>query len=164
MIDHTHLLSRFGISFPDFSRILAIKRESETATLPARATPGAIGYDVYADIPDFQAFPMRIMAGARKLVPLGFSMACPPGTYGRLAPRSGLALKQGVHVMAGVIDPDYRGVVHVLLLNTSGQIVEIKHADRVAQLILECAMRVSMCEVQVLPDTARGEGGFGSTG
>jgi dUTP pyrophosphatase len=144
--------------------ILAVRRESRTALLPRRATEHSIGYDVFADIPDHPNG-LIIPPGQRKLIPLGFSLACPFHTYGRLAPRSGLAVKEGVHVMAGVIDPDYRGEVKVLLLNTSDQPVTILHATRVAQLILEVA-RVLPVEEREEPwaVTQRGAQGFGSTG
>lgn len=142
---------------------LLIKRESATAILPSRATEGSIGYDVHADLPGYPNG-LIIPAGCRKLIPLGFSMQMPPGVYGRLAPRSGLSVKHGIHVMAGVIDPDYRGEVHALLLNTGHGPVTIRHQDRVAQLILERAFVANVKEVSSIPGTERGEGGFGSTG
>lgn len=142
---------------------LLVKRLTYDATVPIRATPGSIGYDVFACLPSYTngiIVPVR----GRKLIPLGFSMHPPAGTYGRLAPRSGLAHKQGIHVMAGVIDPDYRGEVHALLLNTGDQPVYIKHGDRVAQLILEQAVIAPVVEVNDLDATERGSDGFGSTG
>jgi len=147
----------------NLARALLVQRRSETAAMPARATPGAIGYDVFADLPNYPNG-LVIPAGCRKLIPLGFSMRCPDGTYGRLAPRSGLALKKGIDVLAGVIDQDYRGVVHVLLANTSHAPVTIDHGERCAQLILERAEIAPVTEVDNLPDAIRGEGGFGSTG
>jgi dUTP pyrophosphatase len=147
----------------DLTHTFQVKRESPSATMPVRATPGSIGYDVCADLP---AYPngLLIPAGCRKLVPLGFSMACPPNTYGRLAPRSGLSVKKGIHIMAGVVDPDYRGIVQALLLNTGHDAVVIQHGERCAQLILEHAVVAPVVLVDNLPDTARGNGGFGSTG
>jgi dUTP pyrophosphatase len=145
------------------ARRLCIQRTSETTTLPTRASEGAIGYDVYADLP---AYPngLLIPAGCRKLVPLGFAMTCPQGTYGRLAPRSGLSVKKGIHVMAGVVDPDYRGTVHALLLNCGHDAVVIEHGERCAQLILEQAVVAPIRIVDSLSDTERGLKGFGSTG
>lgn len=140
---------------------LLIKRLSEDTPIPVRATPGSIGYDVFACL--LQQGHV-IPTGCRSLIPLGFAMHPPAGTYGRLAPRSGLAHKQGIHVMAGVIDPDYRGEVHVLLLNTGDQPVYIKHGDRIAQLILERAVIAPVVEVNDLVLTERGADGFGSTG
>jgi dUTP pyrophosphatase len=98
------------------------------------------------------------------MVPLGFSMMPPAGTYGRLAPRSGLALKNGLHVLAGVIDPDYTGLVSVILLNTDYQAYRVTHHDRVCQMILEYACVAEIEEVSILTLTDRASGGFGSTG
>jgi len=142
---------------------LSVMRTSTTGQLPVRSSSGAIGYDVYADLP-FHTEGLLLPSGKRKLISLGFAMVCPPMCYGRLAPRSGLSVKAGIHVMAGVIDPDYRGEVKVLLLNTGSEPVTIRHGDRVAQLILEMAAVLDIEEKETLTDTARGAGGFGSTG
>ena len=91
-------------------------------------------------------------------------MACPEGTYGRVAPRSGLALKHSIDVGAGVIDADYRGEVGVILFNFGTKDFEIKEGDRIAQLVLEKIELSEVLEVQELDETVRGEGGFGSTG
>ena len=92
------------------------------------------------------------------------SIAIPKDTYARIAPRSGLAWKHFIDVGAGVVDYDYRGNVGVILFNHSDVDFEIKHGDRVAQLILERITTPEVLEVEDLDDTARGAGGFGSTG
>lgn len=88
----------------------------------------------------------------------------PSGTYGRVAPRSGLAAKSGIDVGAGVIDADYRGELKVVLFNHSDENVDIKPGDRIAQLVLERIARPSVADVADLDDTERASGGFGSTG
>lgn len=99
------------------------------------------------------------------MVPTDLSIACPPGTYARIAPRSGLAAKNFIDVGAGVVDADYRGNVTVILFNFGKSEFVVKKGDRIAQLILE---KIAMAEVEEtegdLDVTARGEGGFGSTG
>lgn len=100
----------------------------------------------------------------RALVSTGISIAVPAGTYGRVAPRSGLASKHSIDVGAGVIDADYRGEVRILLFNFGDADFHVKAGDRVAQLVLE---RICTPEVQVverLEESVRGDGGFGSTG
>lgn len=100
----------------------------------------------------------------RVLVKLGIAVMCPEGYYGRLAPRSGLALKSGLHVLAGVVDADYTGELGVLLFNCSDQDVKIRHGDRVAQLICEKICYPIIQQVDTLDATSRGSDGFGSTG
>lgn len=140
---------------------LLIKLNTASALEPHRSSAGAIGLDLYADTPDRV---IHIGIGERKLIPLGFSMALPHGHYGRIAPRSGLAWKHGIHVMAGVIDEDYRGEMFALLYNAGQEVFRVQHHDRVAQLIIEKAMKPSVVVVDNLDETERGSGGFGSTG
>jgi dUTP pyrophosphatase len=94
------------------------------------------------------------------------AISCPAGTYGRVAPRSGLTVKKGVHVGAGVIDADYRGPVGVVLFNLGTEPLVIEHGDRIAQLILEQIVMAPVVDVGdgELEETVRGAGGFGSTG
>merc|ERR1711920_336453 len=94
----------------------------------------------------------------------GLAVAIPWGTYARIAPRSGLAAKRMLHVGAGVVDFDYRGEVGVVLFNHGTEDFEVAAGDRVAQLILEEISMASCHEVDTLAETARGAGGFGSTG
>jgi deoxyuridine 5'-triphosphate nucleotidohydrolase len=105
-----------------------------------------------------------IPAGGRGIVQTDLSIGCPAGTYGRVAPRSGLTVKNGIHVGAGVIDADYRGPVGVVLFNLGTEPFEVKKGDRIAQLILEQIVMAPVEEVTELDATVRGGGGFGSTG
>lgn len=131
---------------------------SEDATVPKRGTPYAAGYDLSS------AEHNEVPARGRKLIKTHVAVAIPPGTYARVAPRSGLAFKHGIDVMAGVIDEDYRGEVGVILYNTSDEPFQISIGDRVAQLILEKIETPPVHVVDELDDTERGAGGFGSTG
>jgi dUTP pyrophosphatase len=105
-----------------------------------------------------------VLAGKRKVVKTGISIAIPPGYYGRVAPRSGLAVKKGIDVLAGVIDGGYRGEIGVVLQNLSNEDYPFKKGDRVAQLILEQCNTIDWVELDELKDSARSDGGFGSTG
>jgi len=131
------------------------------ANLPARSTPGAAGYDL------FSTDSYVVLPGRRVVVSTGITVQLPPGTYGRIAPRSGLAVKHGLDTLAGVIDPDYTGEVKVVLQNTDlNQPFVIRPGYRIAQLILE---KYETAEVVEVPSectqlTDRGAGGFGSTG
>ncbi|PSR97553.1 dUTPase-like protein [Coniella lustricola] len=137
---------------------LLIKRLSEKARLPTRGSPFSAGYDIYASKATV------VPARGKVLVDTDISMACPPGTYGRIAPRSGLASKHFIDTGAGVIDADYRGQVKILLFNHSEADFPITEGDRVAQLVLERIYTPEVLEVAELEDSARGTGGFGSTG
>jgi len=130
--------------------------------LPAYATNGAAGLDLPAAI----AASMTIAPGARALVPTGLAIAVPPGCEAQVRPRSGLALKQGVTVLnaPGTIDSDYRGEVQVILINLGQQPVVIERGMRIAQLIFARCERIAWKPVAALDATARGTGGFGSTG
>jgi dUTP pyrophosphatase len=141
---------------------LNVKKLVPHAIIPARATPGAAGYDLYSS----DAY--VIIPGHRVVVSTGVSIELPPGTYGRIAPRSGLAVKHGLDVGAGVIDADYQGEIKVVLFNldTRHPFI-IKPGYRIAQLILE---NHTIAEVHEVPSentnlvSVRGEEGFGSTG
>jgi dUTP pyrophosphatase len=137
---------------------LQVKRLSDKAKLPTRGSPFAAGYDLYS------AEQKLIPAHGKALVDLQISVAVPAGTYGRVAPRSGLASKFMIDTGAGVIDADYRGTVFVLLFNLSDKDFQVEEGDRVAQLILERIYTPEVVEVTNLDDTVRGTGGFGSTG
>lgn len=137
---------------------LRVKRHKPEATLPQRATEGSAGYDLCA------AVDCSVEGGGRLAIATEISIAVPPGHYGRIAPRSGLAMKQGINVGAGVIDVDYRGKVAVCLFNHSDSTFAIKAGDRIAQLILERISTPAVVEVDALEATERGTGGFGSTG
>lgn len=127
--------------------------------MPSKGSLHAAGYDLCS------ALDCIVPARGRCLIGTQLSISVPSGTYGRIAPRSGLALKHGIDVGAGVIDADYRGEVHVLLFNHSDKDFSISRGDRIAQLILEMISTVAITEVEFHQDvTERGEGGFGSTG
>jgi dUTP pyrophosphatase len=101
----------------------------------------------------------------RKMVATGVQLEIPEGYYGRIAPRSGLALKQGIDVLAGVIDSSYRGEIKVIIFNTDNQkVFKVNVGDRIAQLIIEKHYNFDFVEVEDLETTDRGEGGFGSSG
>ena len=137
---------------------LRVKRLDARATLPTRGSPGAVGYDL-ACIEDFS-----LDIQSHILVRTGLGFQLPHGVYGRVAPRSGLTVKHGIHIGAGVIDPDYMGEVKVAMFNLGLKPVEFKKGDRIAQLILERCKVTDVVEVDVLVSTQRGQGGFGSTG
>ncbi|KAI8611930.1 dUTPase-like protein [Chytriomyces sp. MP71] len=137
---------------------LQVKLLSEKAKLPARGSVGAAGYDLFA------AKDCTIPSNGRAIVPTDISIAVPHGTYGRVAPRSGLAVKHFLDVGAGVIDADYRGPVGVVMFNFGSADFEVKEGDRIAQLILEKIETAQIEQVDELDATVRGAGGFGSTG
>ena len=132
----------------------------EGLPLPAYATEGAAGMDVVS------AEALTLAPGARAAVATGFAIAIPAGHEVQVRPRSGLALKHGVTCLntPGTIDSDYRGEVKVILANLGQDPFAIARGDRIAQLIPAIVLRASVGEVDVLEDTARGVGGFGSTG
>ncbi|WVR03213.1 hypothetical protein IAU60_000204 [Kwoniella sp. DSM 27419] len=137
---------------------LLVKRLSSEATIPTRGSPLSAGYDLYS------AESTTIPARGKALVDLQLSIAVPEGTYGRIAPRSGLAAKHSIDTGAGVIDADYRGPVKVLLFNLGENDFAVSKGDRIAQLILERIIMAPIVEVDDLEATTRGSGGFGSTG
>ena len=139
--------------------MLRVRKCFPEAKLPIRATPGSAGYDLAAS--DSKTIP----PGGRDLVATGLSIKVPEGTYGRIAPRSGLAVRNGIQVGAGVIDSDYTGEIKVVLFNSDpNNSFVIKAGDRIAQLILEKIVCPEVEEVSDLNSTDRGDGGFGSTG
>ena len=128
--------------------------------LPAYATPGAAGMDVVA------AEDVTIAPGQRHAVPTGFAIAIPPGFEVQVRPRSGLALRHGVTCLntPGTIDEDYRGEVKVILANLGSEPFAVRRGERIAQLVPAPVLKAAFREVEVLEETARGAGGFGSTG
>jgi dUTP pyrophosphatase len=131
---------------------------------PHYKTDGAAGLDLSAAVAE--AAPLSIAPGERALVPTGFALALPAGFEGQVRPRSGLALREGVTVLnaPGTIDHDYRGEIMVLLVNLGQSSVQIHRGDRIAQLVVAPVARATFVDVQSLDATARGTGGFGSTG
>ncbi|KAF3933848.1 hypothetical protein ABW19_dt0201496 [Dactylella cylindrospora] len=137
---------------------LLIKKLNDKARTPTRGSAFAAGYDLYASEDTV------VPKGGKALVETGLSMAIPEGCYGRVAPRSGLASKNFIDTGAGVIDSDYRGPLKILLFNHSDVDFEVKEGDRVAQLILERIYTPEILVVEDLEESARGAGGFGSSG
>jgi dUTP pyrophosphatase len=132
--------------------------------LPAYATPGAAGADLRANLADRGA--MVIAVGARALVPTGLSLAIPRGCEVQVRPRSGLALRHGITLpnSPGTIDSDYRGELAVILQNLGSAPFTVAHGDRIAQMVVAPVVQAIFATVATLDDTARGTGGFGSTG
>lgn len=142
--------------------IVEIKRlpHNEDLPLPAYETAGAAGMDLRA------AEAVTLKPGARHLVPTGLSIALPEGYEAQVRPRSGLAVKHGVTVLnsPGTIDSDYRGEVKVPLINLGQDDFVISRGDRIAQMVIAPVTRATWSEVDTLGETARGAGGFGSSG
>lgn len=143
---------------------IAIRRlpHGRDLDLPAYATPGSAGMDLVAAIDDT----VRLDAGDRRLIPTGIGIALPDGYEAQVRPRSGLALKQGLTVLnsPGTVDADYRGEIGVVLINHGREPVVIARGQRIAQLVIATVARAAWREVETLPDSARGAGGYGSTG
>lgn len=142
----------------DSEQSLRFKKLDANAMLPTRGSPAAAGLDLYS----IETVCLR--PNQRLLVRTGLAVAIPEGCYGRLAPRSGLATRQGLDVLAGVIDADYRGEIQCLLHNTGDETVELPAQTRICQLIIEKIITPIPVLVDDLTNTMRGSGGFGSTG
>ncbi|WP_369057988.1 dUTP diphosphatase [Caulobacter sp. 73W] len=132
--------------------------------LPAYETEHAAGMDLRAAVADEE--PVTLKPGARAMVPTGLSFAVPVGFEAQVRPRSGLAAKAGITCLnsPGTIDADYRGEVKVILANLGAEDFVIRRGDRIAQLVIAPVAKASWSEVETLDETARGVGGFGSTG
>jgi len=130
--------------------------------LPARATPMSAGMDLLAAV----SAPVTLSPGTRALIPTGIAIALPEGWEAQVRPRSGLALKNGVTVLngPGTVDADYRGEVGVILINHGAEPFVVERGARVAQLVVTRVETAVWDEVDDLPDSDRGAGGFGSTG
>lgn len=132
--------------------------------LPAYETAQAAGMDLRAAVPEDE--PLTLRPGSRFPVPTGLAFALPPGFEGQVRPRSGLAFKHGVTCLnsPGTVDADYRGEVKVILVNHGEEDFVIRRGERIAQLVIAPVVQAAWAEVESLDDTARGVGGFGSTG
>ena len=143
---------------------VAIKRLDHAAdlALPTYATSDSAGMDLLAAV----TAPVTLQPGERRLIPTGIAIALPAGTEAQVRPRSGLALKHGITVLnaPGTIDADYRGEVGVVLINHGDQPFVIERGSRIAQMIVASYARVAWTVSADLEASARGEGGFGSTG
>lgn len=144
-------------------RILPLPH-AEGLAMPAYETTGSAGMDLRAAIPADEI--MVLQPGARVLVPTGLKIALEPGYEAQVRPRSGLALKHGVTTLnsPGTIDSDYRGELGVILINHGQLAFEIKRGERIAQMVISRHEQAVISVVTDLDETARGEGGFGSTG
>ena len=145
---------------------IALKRLPHGEGLPAPAyeTAHAAGMDLRAALLEGESLTLR--PGERFAVPTGLSMAIPPGYEGQVRPRSGLAFRDGVTCLnaPGTVDADYRGEVKVILINLGPDDFIVRRGDRIAQLLIAPVAQASWRETDALDETARGEGGFGSTG
>jgi deoxyuridine 5'-triphosphate nucleotidohydrolase len=137
---------------------MKVKKLVPDAVVPKRQHPEDAGADVHS------AVDLTVPARGRALVSTGIGLAVPPGFYCRVAPRSGLAVKHGIDVGAGVVDCGYVGEVKVLLFNHSDVPYSVARGDRIAQLIVQAIHTAPFEEFEALDATERGEGGFGSTG
>lgn len=138
-----------------------------TLPLPGYESDGAAGADLRANFPpDRRSAGLTLEPGARALVPTGLRLAIPPGFEVQLRPRSGLALKHGLTLpnSPGTIDSDYRGPLGVIVQNGGSEPYTIGHGDRIAQMVVAPVVQARLALVDRLDDTARGSGGFGSTG
>jgi dUTP pyrophosphatase len=143
-------------------QVRRVRAHTEPLPLPRYQTDGAAGLDLLADIDgEWMLAPME-----RRAVPTGLAIALPEGFEAQVRPRSGLALRHGVTCLnsPGTVDSDYRGEVQVILANLSTTPFSLKRGERIAQLVVAPVARAALLEVEVLPVTTRGSGGFGSTG
>lgn len=135
-----------------------VKKLTDTAVLPTYGSGYAAGMDLYADEI------VHIYPQGKAMVSTGIAVAIEPNTYLRIAPRSGLAHKHSIDVLAGVVDEDYRGELKVILFNHGSEIFTVNRGDRIAQAINEVIVRPIVTESDDLPTSLRGSDGFGSTG
>ncbi len=143
---------------------LVLKKADHAADLPLPRymTAGSSGMDLYAAVEQ----PLTVAPGERALVSAGIMAAVPPGYELQVRPRSGLAAKRGVGIVnsPGTIDADYRGEIKVILINFGSEHFTVQRGDRIAQLVLCPVIRADIIEMEILPETGRGSGGFGHTG
>ncbi len=143
-------------------RILRLRKGYEDVDLPSYATEHAAGADIRAAIDE----PIDIRPGDVTAVPTNIAVELPPHMEAQLRPRSGLALRYGITLpnAPGTIDSDYRGEIKVIMANTGRETFRINRGDRIAQIVIAPVIHAQWIEVDGLPDTARGDGGFGHTG
>ena len=137
---------------------LCFKKLDPRAVLPTRGSAAAAGLDIYS------IENVAIDPGQRALVRTGLAAAIPEGHYGRIAPRSGLALRTGLDVLSGVIDADYRGEIGCLLYNAGDNTINLPAQSKICQLIIEKIITPAAVWAEEISETDRGSGGFGSTG
>ena len=145
------------------ARVRIVRLEqAKDLPLPRRATERSAGYDLAAAVDDV----VEVEPGDRVLVPTGIAVALPDGFEAQIRPRSGLALRSGLTLVntPGTIDADYRGEIRLIVINHGHEPVTIRRGDRLAQMVIHRLPAVELDEVELLPDSERGEGGFGHTG
>jgi len=142
----------------DELEFLSFEKLDPNAVLPTRGSQSAAGLDLYS----IEAITLN--PNERRVIRTGLAVAIPEGYYGRVAPRSGLAIQQGVDVLAGVIDADYRGEIGCLLHNVGAERIDLPAQSKICQLIIEKIITPAAVWVNHLSETDRGRGGFGSTG
>ena len=154
---HLHMLT-----FAQMTNVLLNIINTSDNELPAYESLGASGMDIRASLEQ----PILLQPLERSLIPTGLFMEIPLGFEVQIRPRSGLAIKQGLTCLntPGTIDSDYRGEVKVILINLSNQVQEIRHGDRIAQMVVAKVEKATLHIVEKLSDTHRDEGGFGHTG
>ena len=145
-------------------RVMRLPHHDPALPLPRYETGGAAGADLRACLPEGGG--VTLAPGARAVIPTGLALAIPEGWEGQVRPRSGLARRLGVTVAnaPGTVDADYRGELGVLLVNLGAEAAALRHGDRIAQLVIAPVARAAFEAVEALDGTARGSGGFGSTG
>lgn len=142
----------------DELKSLSFEKLDPKAVLPTRGSQSAAGLDLYS----IEAITLN--PNERRVIRTGLAVAIPEGYYGRVAPRSGLAIQKGVDVLAGVIDADYRGEIGCLLHNVGEERIDLPAQSKICQLIIEKIITPAAVWVNHLSETGRGSGGFGSTG
>src|SRR6266516_876834 len=142
----------------DELKSLSFERLDPNAVLPTRGSQSAAGLDLYS----IEAITLN--PNERRVIRTGLAVAIPEGYYGRVAPRSGLAIQKGVSVLAGVIDADYRGEIGCLLHNVGAERIDLPAQSKICQLIIEKIITPAAVWANRLSETGRGSGGFGSTG
>jgi len=152
----------FQASHDDLPLLITRTNDAHDLPLPKRQTPGAAGMDLHANVHE----PVCIRKGARVLIPTGIKIALPIGYEAQVRPRSGLAFNFGVTVLntPGTVDADYRGELCALLINLGEEDFTVHRGDRIAQMVIAKVEMPELCETEALPDSLRGDGGYGSTG
>jgi dUTP diphosphatase len=142
--------------------LINVQPGCEDVPMPKYMSEHASGMDICAAVPE----PLVLQPAERTMVPTGFHMALPPGYEAQVRPRSGLAIKHGISVLnsPGTIDADYRGEVKIILANLGTEPFTINRGDRIAQMVIQPIVQADLLQVDELPETERGHGGFGHTG
>ena len=154
----TSLTDENGISFIETFIPIKVKKLEEDAIIPTN-NRGDAGWDLY-----YTGETIEIEPGARKTLSTSLSFAIPDGMVGLIWPRSGLAVKHGIDVLAGVVDSSYRGEIKVCLYNTGREYYEVNRGDRIAQILFQEVPHCNLIVTDELDKTDRNQGGFGSTG